>query len=190
MKTLVCTVVISAFVVAGCSKPSAEEYFARAEHAYAQAQRQLDTLKNQQLVPGLFAPVLESFEALIREYPASAQAETSMFLVATIRNNELHQPQNAVDAYRRFLEHYPNGKRAPLAMFMTAYLYNNELHELDSAGAMYRRFLEKYPDSEMAPSARFELETLGKSPEELIPKDVTAEKPVQKPPKKSSKKSR
>jgi outer membrane protein assembly factor BamD (BamD/ComL family) len=190
MKTLVCSVLVSAVVVAGCSKPTAGEYFARAEHAYSQAQRQLDTLKNQQFVPGLFTPVLESFETVIKEYPASAEAETSMFLVATIQNNELHQPQPAINAYRRFLEHYPFGKQAPLAMFMTAYLYNNELHELDSAGAMYRLFLEKYPNSEMAPSAKFELETLGKSPEELIPRTVAAEKPVRQPSKKTSKKSK
>lgn len=189
MKTLACSVLASALVFAGCSKPTAEEYFAKAQHTYAQVQRQVDTLKNPQLIPGLFKPVLESYETVIREYPASQVAETSMFLVATIQNNDLHQPQLAVEAYRRYTEHFPEGKQAPLSLFMTAYLYNNELHQLDSAGVAYRRFLEKYPNSEMAASAKFELETLGKSPDELIPKTVAAEKPSAKSSRKPSKKA-
>jgi hypothetical protein len=60
-------------------------------------------------------------------------------------------------------------------MFLIGYLYNNELHHLDSAAAAYRRFLEKYPNHEMALSAQFELDNLGKSPEELLPQQVATE---------------
>jgi len=187
MKTLVCSVVFASMFFAGCSKPTAEEYFARAQKSYGLVQRQADTLKNQQQLPDLFTPVMAEYEELISQHPASKEAETAMFLVATIQNNDLHQYQPAIDAYRRYVQHYPEGKQAPLAMFMMGYLYNNELRLLDSAASAYKRFLEKYPNSEMAASAKFELETLGKSPEELVPKEVVAEKPSPKAPKKAPK---
>ena len=99
-----------------------------------------------------------------------------MFILATIHTNYLQQPGLAIKAYRRYLEAFPEGGKAPLAMFMIGYLYNNEMHDLDSAALAYRNFLEKFPNSEMAASAKFELGTLGKSPSELVPKEVLAEK--------------
>ena len=62
-------------------------------------------------------------------------------------------------------------------MFLVGYLYNNELHNTDSAAAAYRRFLERFPQHEMATSAQYELQTLGKSPEELLPQDRETESP-------------
>ena len=56
-------------------------------------------------------------------------------------------------------------------MFLIGYVYHNELRMLDSAKVAYERFLSEYPNHEMAISAQFELNTLGKPPEELVPKD-------------------
>jgi predicted TPR repeat methyltransferase len=52
---------------------------------------------------------------------------------------------------------------------MVGYLYNNQLGMTDSAEAAYRKFLSLYPQNELATSAQFELETLGKDPQELLP---------------------
>jgi outer membrane protein assembly factor BamD (BamD/ComL family) len=174
----------AAVIFSGCSKPSAEEYFDKGQKARELAQHQADTLKNQVLLPGLYQPSIDEFEKLVNAYPTSAQAETAMFIVASIRTNETHQPDLAVVAYKKYLQLFPAGKQAPLAGFMIGYLYNNELHELDSARVAYTRFLEKFPDHEMAASAKFELENLGKSPEELIPKEPP---PTAKTAKKSGK---
>jgi outer membrane protein assembly factor BamD (BamD/ComL family) len=92
-------------------------------------------------------------------------------------------PREAIDAYGLYCREYPAGKQTPLAMFLIGYLYNNELHDIDSAASAYRRFLERYPDSEMATSARFELNTLGKSPEEALP--IPPPEPAAKRPKKN-----
>jgi outer membrane protein assembly factor BamD (BamD/ComL family) len=160
---------LSAAAIAGCSKPTAEEYFARAQKQAQAAATAADTLRSAEALQGAFQPAIELFESVIREYPQHPLAEASLFEIANIRNSNLHMPGEAVEGYRRYCREYPAGKQTALAMFLIGYLYNNELHNTDSAAAAYTRFLEKYPDSEMAASARFELNTLGKSPEEAIP---------------------
>jgi hypothetical protein len=54
---------------------------------------------------------------------------------------------------------------------MVGYIYNNILNMVDSARVAYTRFLEQFPDAELATSAQYELNTLGKKPEELLPSE-------------------
>jgi hypothetical protein len=55
---------------------------------------------------------------------------------------------------------------------MVGYLYNNSLLKPDSAAIAYKHFLELYPQNELATSAQFELQSIGKKPEEMIPQPV------------------
>jgi outer membrane protein assembly factor BamD (BamD/ComL family) len=162
-------VLLIAAAAAGCGRPTADEYFARAQREAQAAASIADTLRSPDAVREAFAPALRDFESVIREYPRHGLAEAALFEIANIKNSNLHMPQEAIDSYRQYCMQYPDGKRTALAMFLIGYLYNNELHNNDSAAAAYTRFLEKYPDSEMAASARFELNNLGKSPEEALP---------------------
>jgi outer membrane protein assembly factor BamD (BamD/ComL family) len=160
---------LSAAAAAGCSKPSAEEYFARAQAQAQAAATMADTLRSPGAVREAFQPAIGLFEDVIREYPHHPLAEAAIFEIANIQNANLHLPREAIEGYSLYCRQYPAGKQTPLAMFLIGYLYNNELHNADSAAAAYRRFLERYPDSEMATSARFELNNLGKTPEESLP---------------------
>ena len=173
-----------AVAAAGCSKPSAEEYFARAQAQAQAAATMADTLRSPDAVREAFQPALGLFESVVREYPHHPLAEAAIFEIANIHNSNLHMPREAIEGYSLYCREYPAGKQTPLAMFLIGYLYNNELHNIDSAASAYRRFLEKYPDSEMAASARFELSTLGKSPEEALP--IPPPEPAAKRPKKFS----
>jgi outer membrane protein assembly factor BamD (BamD/ComL family) len=158
-----------AAAAAGCSKPTAEEYFARAQKQAQTAATMADTLRSPDAVREAFGPAIGLFQSVIREYPHHPLAEASIFEIANIQNSNLHMPREAIEGYSLYCREYPAGKQTPLAMFLIGYLYNNELHNSDSAAAAYRRFLDRYPGSEMAASARFELDNLGKSPEEAIP---------------------
>jgi TolA-binding protein len=155
-------------LAAGCSKETAEQEFAKAEAAEADATKQMDTVRTPETARTLFHPVIDAFSRVIEDHPANVLAEISLFRIATIRNNLTHEVPEAIDAYKRYVERYPDGAQAPVAMFLIGYLYNNELHQIDSAGAAYKRFLAKYPNHEMALSAQFELNTLGQSPDELL----------------------
>ena len=156
-------------ICAGCSRPTAEDYFARAEAAEKQALAARDTLSSPEEVRQRFQPAVDAFESLITEYPSHPLAESALFRLAGLRTNDTHEPQLAIDAYTRYIERYPEGEKTPLAMFLIGYLYNNELHNLDSASAAYKRYLAKYPNDQYASSAQFELNTLGKPIEEVLP---------------------
>lgn len=148
-----------------CNRPSPEELFSKA--------RQDLEAKN-------FAAAIENYTRVIRDYPESTVAETSMFSLGAIRQNGTHEYREAISAYRQYLERYPKGPRAPEAMFLIGYIFNNEMSMLDSAAQAYQSFLAAYPNHVMAQSARFELDNLGKSPEEILPKNLVAEEPAKK----------
>jgi TolA-binding protein len=113
-----------------------------------------------------------------------------MFTIAKIQSDELNNFPKAIEAYKRYAEKFPEGKNAPLAMFLTAYIYHNELNDLGNAKAGYEAFLAKFPNHEMVQSATFELNNLGKKPEELLPaiQDEAPKTAQQSPNPKSQKK--
>jgi hypothetical protein len=94
------------------------------------------------------------------------------FQIASVYNNDLHDPANAARSYVTFFTAYPQSEKAPTAMFLAAFLYNNEMHNTDSARIIYSSFLAKYPTDKLAESARFELETLGKDPTAVLKEDI------------------
>lgn len=111
---------------------------------------------------------VEKYEELVREYPTEAVAETAMYKIVMFRQNQPGDRTPALESQRRFLSLYPKSARVPKVMFMHAFLYNNELRQVDSARKYYEMFLASYPNDELAPSAKFELENLGKGPDELL----------------------
>ncbi|HTY01890.1 MAG TPA: tetratricopeptide repeat protein [Bacteroidota bacterium] len=163
-------------LLAGCRKPSADELMQNAESTYARAEASADSVRAGGDIKAFFQPSIAAYEKVIAEYPGTPQAERALYLLATIRNNDTHEPQLAIDAYRRYLAAFPEGAQAPSALFLIGFIYNNELHALDSAAAAYHEFLSRFPQDEMASSAQYELDHLGKSPEDSLP-DTTAQPP-------------
>lgn len=154
MRFSVSLILTSLVLLGGCSKPAPEEYVGKATVAI--------NAKN-------FALAVEEYEKLINDHPKSVQAEEAMFTIAKIQSDELKNFPKAIEAYKRYTEKYPDGKQAPLAMFLTGYVYHNELNDLGNAKTAYEAFLARFPEHEMAASAKFELQNLGKKPEELLP---------------------
>ena len=154
MKMYVACVLSLLVLLAGCNKPKPEEYVGKANVAINEKKFQI---------------AIEEFEKLIKDHPDSPQAEEALFTIASLKNDELHDFSGAIGAYKRYSEKYPQGSRAPLALFLTGYLYNNELHDSTNAKVAYKDFLQRFPNHEMAKSAEFELNHLGKKPEDLLP---------------------
>lgn len=170
--------ILSTFM--GCSKPPAADLLKQTQALEEVARKNLDTMRVKPDLKSYFATVMEGYSELIDSYSDAPEAETSLFRRAVIQHNDLKEFEGAVEDYKLYAERYPASPKTPLVMFLVGYIYNNELHALDSAGAAYKRFLEKFPDHEMASSARFELDNLGKPPEEIILEEPPAEKPVAK----------
>ena len=158
----------AAAIVAGCGKPTAEEYFAHGQQEARKATLIADSLRSEDAIREAFRPALALLENVVREYPQDSLADSALFMIASIKQSNLHMPAEAVEGYREYCRQYPDGKQAAMAMFLIGYLYNNDLHNTDSAAAAYRRFLARFPGSEMAQSAQFELDNLGKTPDEVF----------------------
>lgn len=158
MRLLFAALSISILVL-GC-KPKPEDYVGKA---------------TMQLNQKNFALAIEEYEKLIKDHPASPQAEEGAFTIASLYHNELRDFPKAINAYESFAEKYPKSARAPTALFLVGFLCNDELKDLDRAKKAYEKFLALYPQHDMADDAQFELKNLGKSPEELLP-------PIQEPP--------
>ncbi len=177
MHSRVWLIVVPAMIVlGGCRKQSAEEMLQNAEQTYARAEASADSVRLAGDSKTYFQPSIAAYENVAAEYPGTPQAERALYLVATIRNNDTHEPQLAIDAYRHYLSVFPEGAQAPSSLFLIGFIYNNEIHNLDSAAAAYREFLARFPQNEMASSARYELDHLGKPAEEAFP-DTTVDQP-------------
>jgi outer membrane protein assembly factor BamD (BamD/ComL family) len=158
-------------ILLGCSSAPPEDMLATAVQEEALARQAADTVLEASARARLFEPAVAAYEKLLEAHPNSPQAQEGMFRLATIYNNDVRDFPKAVAMYRSYAERFPEGEKAAVAMFLIGYVYNNELRMLDSAKVAYERFLKTYPNHEMAISAQFELNTLGKPPEELVPKD-------------------
>lgn len=162
--------IVILFLVSSCSRKSGQQLYQEAQTAEGQ--------KN-------YPAALQAYQEIIDKSPTSAYAESSLYRIALIYNNDVRDFGKAISAYQQFCSIFPNSPKAPTALFLTGFIYNNELHRLDSAKIMYETFLQKYPSHELATSAKFELETLGKDPTQFLQPQVAEKEVVQ--PKKSVK---
>ena len=124
---------------------------------------------------GKFQIAIEQYQEIISRFHDSPYADSALYRIAVIYNNDLHDYAMAAQYYIKYNSTFPNSKEAPTALFLSAFIYNNELHKLDSAKILYERFLQQYPAHSLANSAKFEMETLGKDPGEFIKKDMMRE---------------
>jgi hypothetical protein len=79
-------------------------------------------------------------------------------------------PDSLFNAYKTLVEKFPDSDLYPTALFQLGFMSNNypQLKNLAYSKECYELFLSKYPNHELSESVRFELENLGKSPEELL----------------------
>ena len=132
-----------------------------------------------------FDESLQNYQQLLDDYPKSPKAPEALFAIGSICQDKRRDIYRAIRCYRRIVQEFPTNATTSGAQFLIGFLYNNELRNLDSAKIAYEDFLRMYPDNPMAPSARFELENLGKDPNEIM--DLKS-RPIAKTPEQDSRK--
>ncbi len=152
---------ICVFLFASCSRKSAEQLYNDGVKAENEKQ---------------YPVAIESYKELIDRYEQSSLADSAMYRLALVYNNDLHETEHAVQTYKLYCQKYSSNPRAATALFLAAFLMNNDLHQTDSARVTYERFLQLYPNHQLAQSAKFELMNLGKDPDQFVPQ-TTAEVP-------------
>ena len=168
---LIMAVCVSLFLL-GCSKMTEDELWQRVERSRASNNHD---------------STIQVCQTILKEYPDGRKAAPALYSLAETYQNGKHDYHAAVDYYRDFTKKYPDLNSTPIAMFLVGFIYNNNLQMIDSAGIAYTDFLSKFPNHELALSARFELQNLGKSPNEIIAPDKNV---AAKPEKSKSKKKK
>lgn len=110
---------------------------------------------------------LQVSQRILKDYPNGRYSGWARFALAESYRFK-NQPREALDNYKLFHEQYPEMQPSALSLFLTGYIYSNNLQMFDSAKIFYEEFLQKYPKHDLAPTVRFELESIGQSPQEVL----------------------
>jgi len=125
---------------------SPAEWFQRVMGDYAAAQYDL---------------AIAGFEALIRNFPTSPQADDAQLLIGNSLYNQ-GEFKTALDAYEKVITDFPQGDQVPTAHFKVGLTYEN-LKDLDAARRTYEMVVEKFPSSLQAHTlARNRLDALNR----------------------------
>ncbi len=116
---------------------------------------------------------------ILKEYPNGQYGGWAQFALAESYRFK-NQPREALDNYKLFYEQHPDMQPSALSLFLTGYIYNNNLQVYDSAKIFYEQFLLKYPNHDLAPTVKFELASLGKSPQDALNEKERTTKPLTK----------
>lgn len=127
-----------------------------------------------------YSEALVEFETLLKEYPESNFAESTVFEIGKLYHGRVIKNLSAEESFRKAIFYYsrvykefPTSTNAPNSMFMVGFILANDLKAYEEAKTIYREFLEKYPSSELASSAKEELEHIGLDPEEILKKKLS-----------------
>jgi outer membrane protein assembly factor BamD (BamD/ComL family) len=164
MKTFSIALVLSALVLAGCSKESEQSLWAKVEASRANNNPDSTIMVCRQIMSS---------------YPTGRLAPGALYMVAETYYRTKHDPRTAAGYYREFIAKYPDLVQTPVAMFLIGFIYNNDLGNTDSAKIGYEQFLAKYPTHDLAKAAHFELDNLGKTADQILTDkhpDVQAQK--------------
>ncbi len=104
-------------------------------------------------------------EAFAQKYPNYAQTPELLIEAATLYANHLADPRKAVQLLERI---QPEAESYAEALFYTAFIYENQLSDTAQARFLYERFLKLYPNHRLAEQVKGAIQTLGKSPEEIL----------------------
>lgn len=153
MKLLASFIIGCSLFLFGCSKMTEDELWQKVE--------QTRTGSN-------FDSTIQLCQMIVHDYPDGRKTSAAMYLLGETYQNGKHDYHAAINYYQAFVKKYPDLNSAPVAMFIIGFIYNNNLQMMDSARITYQEFIAKFPTHDLATSAKFELENLGRSPEEIV----------------------
>jgi len=157
-------VVIILSFYAGCSSLSEEELWKMVEQAKVN--------KN-------WDSTLQVSQRILKEYPEGKFGGWARFAIAESYRFK-NQPREALNNYKLFVDQYSEMQPAALSLFLVGYIYGNNLNMYDSAKVYYEQFLVRYPNHDLVPSVKLELESLGKSPQEVLEQTTKQRRPITK----------
>jgi tetratricopeptide (TPR) repeat protein len=159
-------------VVTSCQKISSRQDLEKIQalEKRAERNRELSSSGASKLDQALLSDLGGAYFDWANHYPAAPETPEFLFRAGELYSNELQDYPRAIEMFQLNYQNYPDHKTAANALFFIGYLYNNSIHDLKKAEKYYKEFLERYPLHNMAEHARFELESLGMTPDQVFEK--------------------
>ena len=114
------------------------------------------------------------YKQFVSAYPTDTLSGLYIYNLAMMEADHYKRYEESVNYLERFYREFPNHKNAAKALFLQGFTYAEYLKDFKRAEAVYTKFLQTYPDHEMVESIKFELQNLGKTPEELLNNQIQA----------------
>ncbi|MFN3939062.1 MAG: tetratricopeptide repeat protein [Chitinophagales bacterium] len=111
--------------------------------------------------------LIDSYFAFADTYPEDTLGAAYLFEAARL-NGRLPDFQASIDLFRRVADNYPQDDLAPKSLLSIAGIYDITMQDFPKAEQVYREIKEKYPLQSEQYGIDFVLQTLGKSPEEIL----------------------
>jgi len=116
----------------------------------------------------LSAQTLDSlYQVYIQQWPDSTRSATFLYNRATLLADYLNNADSSITVLDALISSYPSSEWIEKARFLKGYTLNNRLQDTTRAGVAYREFLREHPGSDLVPSVQFELNTMGKSMDDI-----------------------
>jgi tetratricopeptide (TPR) repeat protein len=158
--------------IVACQKVSSRQDLENIQtlESKADTNRQAASMGRANLDLGLLNQLGDAYVKWAENYPDASETPEFLFRAGELYSNELRDFPKAIEMFEKDYTRYPQHKTAANALFFIGYLYHNSLNDLEKAKKYYEEFLAKYPEHNMAKDAKFELESLGMTPELLYEK--------------------
>jgi TolA-binding protein len=115
-----------------------------------------------------FDEAISSYQEVVTDFPESPLVPEALYALGNIYHDKKKDLKKSIEMFRKLVNSYPQHPTSSNAAFLIGFIYNNELKNYDSARVAYEGFIRMYPDNHLVKDAKFELETLGKDPAEII----------------------
>lgn len=109
-----------------------------------------------------------SYRTFLQEFPTDTVAARYIYNWAMMDADFFKQYEASALLLERFQREFPQHELAAKALFLQAFTYAEYVKDFTKAELGYKAFLQRYPNHDLVPSIQFELQNLGKSPEELL----------------------
>jgi tol-pal system protein YbgF len=112
---------------------------------------------------GQYDLAISGFEAFIRSFPTSPQADDAQLLIGNSWFNQGNFDQ-AVAAYQKVMTDFPQSEQVPSALYKIGQSYEN-LKQLDQARKSYERVVKEFPTAQESVLSRQRLDALNRRKE-------------------------
>lgn len=101
------------------------------------------------------------------KYPKDSLVPEYFFDAATVYRFK-HQPQPALDIYKRIYQEYPKYPKNADCLFLQGMVLSNEMNQREEGIKIFKEFIVKYPNHFLVPQINQLIEQLSMTDEELI----------------------